>query len=76
MTMIEDSNTTPAIEPGKPILVEAATREEANAKVKELREQANAQGLVQASCGFVGFDPEKTDGQPFSTTLIFNEQKT
>jgi len=79
MTKTMENNTqkmetaAPAIEHGKPITVEAPTRKEAVAKVRELQRQAEEMGMVQASFGFIGFDPDNADGNPFSTTLIFND---
>jgi hypothetical protein len=57
-------NDTPAIEVGKPIKVEAATRAEVAEKLKALRQQAD--GLT-AQGGFIEYD----GGEKFSAVITF-----
>ena len=61
----EQNKTAAAIEVGKQITVEGATREEARTKVLSLIEQATAQGLTWEG----GFIMKK--GGTFTTEIIF-----
>ena len=74
MSKEEEKTTAQAIIPGKPIKVEASTRDEANKKVKELRKQAEAEGLTETSSGFVFFNPEKEGDNAFSAILMFKQK--
>lgn len=49
----ETTAKVPGIEAGKPITVQADSRPACNAKIAELREQANAAGLKNAEGGFI-----------------------
>lgn len=72
--MSKEDNKTISIAPGKPVKVEAATRADAKAKVREIREQAEKNGLVLASRGIIVRDMDKEDN-PFVVTLTFDEPK-
>lgn len=58
------TNDSPAIKVGTPIKVEAATRAEAAAKLKALKEQAKG---LKAQGGFIEFD----GGEKFSAVITF-----
>ena len=70
----DTDNKTTAIAPGKPVKVEAVTREEAKAKVEEIREQAEKGGLVLVSRGMIVRDMDK-ELNPYVVTLTFDEPK-
>lgn len=59
-------NDSPAIEVGKPITIEAASRQEATEKLNALREQAK--GLT-AQGGFIEYDGR----DKFSAVIMFNK---
>lgn len=59
------------IEAGKPMTVTAATRAELSARLRELREQAAAEGLNRTTGGFIGFNPG-IPGDQFSAVITFN----
>lgn len=63
----EQNKTAAAIEVGKQIKVEGATREEARTKVLSLIEQATAQGLTWEG----GFIMKMKKGGTFTTEIKF-----
>lgn len=62
--MSKTKSETPAIEVGKPIKVEAATREEVADKLKALRQQADG---MMAQGGFIEYD----GGEQLSAVITF-----
>ena len=62
--MNKTKTETPAFDVGKPIKVEAATREEVAEKLKELRK--DAEGMT-AQGGFIEYD----GGERFSAVITF-----
>jgi len=53
--MSKTKNETPAIEPGKPITIECASRADASKQLHALKEQAAKDGLTPQG-GFIQFD--------------------
>ena len=66
ITMSKTKNEPPAIEVGKPIRIDGATRTEVADKLKELKAQAAADKL-KAQGGFIEFD----GGDKFSAVITF-----
>lgn len=68
-------NEIPAIEAGKPITIEADSRQEATDKLNELRKQAEADGMTQTEGGFIEYQRTAEGKDLFSAVITFNSNK-
>ena len=64
----------PAIEVGKPIRIEAASRQECAEKVDELRKQGEANGMTYMEGGFVEYARTAEGEDKFWAVIKFNKQ--
>ena len=56
----EENTTSKAITPGKPVKVEASSRNEAGEKIAEIRKEAAKQGLTEQEGGFISATEDGT----------------
>lgn len=69
--MSKTKNNSPAIEVGKPIKIEAASRQECADKIAELCKQAD--GLTREG-GFIEYKPTAEGEDQFWAVIKFNKQ--
>ena len=72
--MSKTKDEIPAIEAGKPIKVEADSRQECTDKLNELRKQDEADGMT-AEGGFIEYQRTAEGVDKFSAVITFNSKK-
>ena len=68
------TNENLAIEAGKPIMIEADSRQEATTKIAELRQRGEAGGLTHEG-GFIQYERTAEGIDKFSAVVKFNAKK-
>lgn len=66
-------NEIPAIVAGKPIKVEADSRQECTDQLNDLRKQAEADGMTQTEGGFIEYQRTAEGEDKFSAVIKFNK---
>lgn len=72
--MSKTKNEIPAIEVGKPIKIEAASRQECAEKVDELRNQGEADGMTYMEGGFIEYERTAEGEDKFWAVITFVKQ--
>lgn len=72
--MSKTKNDIPAIEVGKPIKIEGASRQECAEKVEELRKQGEADGMTYMEGGFIEYARTAEGEDKFWAVIKFNKQ--
>jgi hypothetical protein len=71
--MSKTKNDIPAIEAGKPITIEAESRQDATEQLNAMRKQAEGDGLTQTEGGFIEYQRTAEGEDKFSAVITFNK---